>query len=528
MSATVVRFGENARRPTAAGVDILADLIDRTIGPAGRAVLVGRRHAAPKLLRNGYAIAAELELDDLAEQTGVRMLRELAWRTSDTVGDGTSTAILVARSLLRAGRKAAFAGMSQAELIGLVEAHAETIVNHLKAAAEPAPTGDGLRRFAAQTVGGDVALGELLAEAHGAAGVDGLVTVEAGKSSTDTLRYDDGLHLDQGWLSPHLVDDQRDRMIELDDPLILVHAGPITALEPMFRVLEMVAEAKRSLLIVANSLAEQALAALIANKRRAGLKVAAVKAPGTGPWRRLILEDIAIATGATLIAADLGTSLAGLRPQVMGRADKIRVGPDATTIIGGRGDAGRRAERTAEIRIAITREQHLSFDREQHRKRLARLTAGIATLSIGGLTPSHLQQRMELAKGASAALGAALSGGLVAGGSAALVHAANRAIPDLPGGIAGVLIGGMTKAAAEAPLRAIVRNAGADTDLVPPRVAADPTLAFDALCRDLVPLEALRDPLLVMLTAWRNAVSTASRLLTVDCAVTSPARRVKG
>ncbi len=527
MRAAVVRFGENARGPTAMGVDILADLVACTLGPAGRAVLVGRRHAAPRLLRNGYAIAAELELDDLAEQTGVRMLRELAWRTSDAVGDGTSTAILLARALLRTGRKAVLAGLSQAELIGLIEAHAAAVVDRLEAAADAAPSGDDLRRFTTQTVGGDVALGELLAQAHEAAGADGLVVVEAGKGSRDGLRYDPGMHLDQGWLSPHLVDDPRHGTIELDDPLILVHAGAIDDLAPVLRVLEMVAEAGRSLLILADSLAERALAVLVANKRRAGLKVAAVKAPGAGPWRRLILEDVALATGATLIAADLGTSLAGLRPQVLGRADRVQVGREATTIFGGRGDARRCAERVAEIRGAISREQHLSFDREQHRKRLARLISGIATLAIGGLTPSHLQQRVELAKGASAALGAARSGGIVFGGSAALVHAANLAAPDLPGGIAGALIGGMVKAAAEAPLRAIVRNAGCDTDLIAPRVAADRGLAFDALRRDLVPLAALRDPLPVVVTAWRNAVSTASRLLTVDCAVSSLATHAR-
>lgn len=525
MSASVVRFGEDARRPTIVGADILADLVARTIGPAGRAVLVGRRHAAPRLLRNGYAIAAVLELDDPAQQAGVVMLRELAWRTSDAVGDGTSSAVLIARALLRAGQRATSAGMPAVELVGLIEAHADVILASLQAAAEELPDGEMLARFAAQAVGGDAELGALLAEAHQAAGSDGVVVVEEGRGAADTYRFDAGLHVDQGWLSPHLVDDQRTQGIELDDPLILLHAGPIAVLDPMVRVLELIAQAKRSLLVIADSLADQALSTLVANKRRAGLQVAAVKAPGVGPWRRLTLEDLAIATGGTLIAPDLGSSLDGLRPQVMGGAAKVRVRQTETSIVGGKGNAAAVAERCREIRQAIASEQHLSFDREQHQKRLARLTSGVATLSIGGLTASLLQQRLEQAKGASAALAAARKAGLVVGGSAALVHAAERARATLPPGIAGEVLGRMMKAATEAPLRAIIRNAGGDADLVAPRVAAQPTLTFDAHCRDLVPLKTLREPLLVVQTSFRNAISMASRLLTVDCALGSPRRR---
>ncbi len=525
MSASVVRFGEDARRPTAAGVDILADLVARTIGPAGRAVLVGRRHAAPRLLRNGYAIAAELELDDPAEQAGVRLLRELAWRTSDAVGDGTSTAILVARALLGAGRRATLAGIPQAELVALMAAHTAIVAADLETTAEPLAEGEDLARFATQAAGGDAALGALLAEAHGRAGADGLVVIEEGRGSGHAVRFDAGLHFDQGWISPHLVDDQRRQTIELDDPLVLVHAGPITALDPIVRVLELIAEAGKSLLLVAESLGEQALATLIANKRRAGLKVAAVKAPGAGPWRRLMLEDIAIATGATLLADDAGSTLAGLRPQALGRAKGVRVARAATTIIEGKGDKALVAQRSAEIRWAIAREQHLSFDREQHQKRLAWLTSGIATVAVGGYTPSHLKQQVEQATAASAALAAARSGGLVAGGSAALPHAANRVSGTLPGGLAGELLGRTFKVAAEAPLRAIIRNAGGDADLLAPRVAGDATCTFEAHSRSLVPLAALRDPLPVLLAAFRNAVSTASRLLTVDCSLGAVGRR---
>lgn len=506
------------------GIDTLADLVARTIGPSGRAVLVGRRHAMPQLCRNGYGIARDLELQAPAEQVGVVMLRELAWRTSDAVGDGTKTAILAARALLRAGGRASLLGIPPAELTGLLASHQRAVLDALNDMALPSPRGEAIASFATQAAGGDPALGALLAEAHDAAGADGMVVVEAGQGADDAVRFAAGLHLEQGWFSPHLVGDLASATIELDDPLILLHAGPIDRLEPVLRVLEMIAAAGRSLVIIADAFSEQALATLVANKRRAGLEVAAIKAPGAGPWRRLLLEDIAVATGATLIAPELGTSLEGMRPHVMGRATSVRIGRNATTIIGGRGDEAAIAVRVAQIRQAIARERHLGFDREQHQQRLARLTAGIATLTVGGVTPSHLHDRLEQARNASAAVASALVGGLVAGGSAALVHATVRAGSSLPTGLVGELLRRMFQAAAEAPLRAIVRNAGADADLEVPRLVLQPGLAFEAHERRLVPLETLREPLLVVRTSFRNAVSAAGRLLTVECALAAPRR----
>jgi chaperonin GroEL len=524
----VVRFGLDARRPTLRGVDTLADLVARTIGPAGRAVLVGRRHGMPQLCRNGYAIARNLELDNQAQQVGVAMARELAWRTSDAVGDGTKTAILVARALLRAGGRASLAGIPASELVALIEAHEAVVLDALESTGLDAPEGEALGRFAAQAACGEAALGALLAEAHAAAGRDGIVLVEAGQGAADSLRFAGGLQLDQGWISPHLVDDQQTQSIKLSDPLILLHAGPIAALGPMVRVLEMIAKAGRSLLIVADSLGEQALATLIANKRRAGLKVAAVKAPGAGPWRRLQLEDLALATGATLIAPELGTTLDGIRPQVMGRAAEVRVDRTTTTIIGGGGEPEVIAPRIDEIRRAIAQEQHLAFDREQHQKRLARLSSGIATLSVGGQTPAHLAARLEQAKNASAAIASAMAGGLVPGGSAALAHAAGRARARLPTGLAGELLGRLFQAACEAPLRAIVRNTGEAAEILVPRLVDRPDLTFDARRRCLVPIDELRDPLPVVRTAFQNAVATASRLLTVDCALDQAKPRPQG
>lgn len=515
MNAKVVRVGEAARQPAMRGIDVVADLVAGTMGPAGRAVLVGRNHAPPLLLRNGYAVARNLELVSRDEQAGVLLMRDLAWRVSDAVGDGTSTAILAARAFVRAGRLAAAAGLAPGELQAAIDAHSKVVLGALGAASIPAPEAAALERVATQALGGDSVLGALLADAHIQAGSDGMVVVEEGRSAEDTLRFDAGLHFDQGWISPNLVDDARTQTIEIEDPLILVHAGPITALQPIVRVLEMIAEAGRGLVIIADSVADDALTTLIANKRGAGLKVAAIKAPGAGAWRRLTLEDIAIATGATLIAEELGHSLAELRPQFMGGAARIIVRRHDSTIVGGKGDPAGVATRTVEIRDAIAREKHLSFDREQHRKRLARLQAGIGTLGIGGRTPTHLQLRLEQARNASATLAAALSGGLVPGGSAALVHAERSAARALPEGLLGSLVNRMFAAAAAAPLRAVVRNAGGDDDLALGRIAADPGLTFDVRSREIVPVETIMDPASVVVAAFRGAVSTASRLLGV-------------
>lgn len=519
MNARVVRIGEAARQPAMRGIDMVADLTAGTMGPAGRAVLVGRNHAPPLLLRNGYAITQNLELEQRDEHVGVLLMRDLAWRVSDAVGDGTSSAVLAARAFARAGRLASLAGIAQAELQGAIDAHCRIVIEALEAASCPAPDGVALERFATQAVGGDAALGALLAEAHVQAGPDGMVIVEEGRSAEDALRFDAGLHFDQGWISPHLVDDARTKTIEIENPLILLHAGAITALEPVVRVLEMIAEAGRGIVIIADAVTDAALITLIANKRRAGLKVAAIKAPGAGTWRRSMLEDIAIATGATLIAEEQGYSLAGLRPQLLGGAGKAIVRRNDSTIIGGKGDPAVIQARTATIRDAIAREKHLGFDREQHRKRLARLQAGIATLAIGGRTPSHLQLRLEQARSASATLAAALAGGLVQGGSAALVHAARAASGALPDGLLGQLAGRMFAAAAEAPLRAIVRNAGEDADLIVARIGSGTDLTFDARSRKLVPAEGIMDPAPVAIAVLQSAVSTASRLLAVGASL---------
>jgi chaperonin GroEL len=519
MAATVVTLGTDARQLLARGVEIAADLVATTMGPAGRAVLVGRTHAPPLLLRNGYTIVQHLDLSEPELQAGVLTMRELAWRTSDQVGDGTSTTIVMARALMRAGAAAFAAGIPSVELQDAIDEHCAAVLRDLAAAKRSDPTAEELRQVAIQAAGGDAGIGALIAGAHHEAGPDGVVAIEEGRGTEDHVRVDPGLHFDQGWISPHFVTDQASQMAEIDDPLILLHLGPISELDPIVPALEMIAKADRALLLIAENVTGNALSTLILNKQRAGLKVAVVKAAGTGVWREQILTDIAIATGATVIGEPYGTSLEHLRPQMAGRAAKVSISRTGTTIVGGRGNAGAIAARVQEIRDAIAREKHLDYDRDMHRRRLARLQGSIATVSVGGMTESEIADRLGRAKTASAAVAAARKGGVVAGGSAAFIHAGRRAASSLPPGLVGRVVGTMFEAALHAPVQAIAGNAGADGRAVAHRLVEEPSLCFDALTRSFVAAETLTEPSAVLETALLNSVSAASRLVGVAAAI---------
>jgi chaperonin GroEL len=524
MVAKVVRWGDAADMPLARGVDIAADLVATTLGPAGRAVLVARPYASPLLLREGHAIVQQLDLADPAQQMGVQAMRELAWRTSDQAGDGTSTAIVMARALLQAGRQAVAAGIAPGELQEALDAHARAIGGQLDAAARPVREPGQLVRVAVQAAGGDGAIGALVADAHGQVGLEGVVQVQEGRGRADDCEVATGLHFDQGWISPHFVDDQRAQSVEIDDPLIVLHLGVLNDLGPILPVLEMIAKADRGLVLIAENVGGDALSTLIVNRQRAGFKVAAVKAPGAGPWRQLMLDDLAVATGGTMIADHLGIRLEHLRPSMAGRAAKVRITRNGTTIVGGRGEPAAIRLRAQEIRDAIAGEKHLAFDREQHRRRLARLEAGVATLRIGGATPTEIAERHRRAKAASAAVAAAQKGGIVPGGIAALLHAERRARPELPPGLLGRMVGRIFAAGMQAPLRTIVENAGLDGHAVVHRLAeGDGDDGYDVDARQFLAGDRLCDPFPVLQAALQNATSTAARLCGVAVAITSEA-----
>ncbi|HEX2528235.1 MAG TPA: chaperonin GroEL [Geminicoccus sp.] len=524
MAAKIVRTGEAASAALARGVDVAADIVGTTIGPAGRTVLIGREHVSPLLVRQGYAIMQQLDLDDPGEQMGVQAMRELAWRTSDQVGDGTSSAIVMARALLRAGMAAVAAGVAPADLQDGLDAHCRAVVAELEARADTAPSPEQLEAVAAQAASGDRVIGRLLVEAHTEVGPSGVVQVLEGHGSRDEVQVDPGLHFDQGWISPYFVDDQPTQSVEIDKPLVILHLGAVNDLGPIVPVLEMIAKADRGLVLIAENVGGDALSTLVVNKQRAGFKVAAVKAPGAGRWRELMLEDLAIATGGVVIGGPLGTSLEQLRPSMAGRAQKVRITRTGTTMVGGGGDPALVARRTDEIRDAIRREKHLSFDRDQHRKRLARLEAAVATVRIGGATTTAIAERHARALAASAAVRAAMAEGIVPGGSSSLVHMGLLLRSRLPGDLAGQMIHRTMSACLQAPLQAIAANGGLDGRSVCHHLeAAGDRSCFDMTARTLVAADAIGDPLPVLRAALINSVSTASRLLGLGAAITSTA-----
>ncbi|WP_198038356.1 chaperonin GroEL [Skermanella stibiiresistens] len=519
MTARIIRLDDAARAPLMRGVDLVADLATTAIGPAGRAVLAGRNHTGPAMMRGGHAISQEVEVDDPGCRAGVAAMRQVAWRTSDAVGDGTCTAILIARGILREGMTALRAGISPGELEQALRAHGEAIASELRASSRPAVGYGELVDLAVRAAGGDTVIGTLAAEAHRRTGREGVVIVTEGQGAEDDLEVRPGLHFDEGWLSPHFATDAEAGTADLENPLILLHHGPIERLGPLLRVLEMMAEAGRSLLICAGGFGAEALGTLIVNKQRAGLKVVAVKAPGAGLWRMPMLEDIAAATGATVIADAFGTSLDRLRPAALGRAESVRVTRDGMTLIGGAGDPDTIALRRNAIRLDIERERHLSFDREQHRQRLARLSAGVAKLHVGGQSETVIRQRTARAAAASAAIRAA-PGGLVPGGSAALLHAGRLARKSLPAGLAGRLVGRVFDAALGAPTEAIMANAGLDGRAIRHRLAEDANVdGFDVERRVFVPGEMILDPAEVLIAALRTGVSAGTTLFGVGASV---------
>ena len=523
-----VIFGDEARRAILRGAELLADVAGRTLGPAGRTVLIDRRFAAPVASRSGYGIAKLVEVPDRLENLGVQALREVAWRTSEAVGDATTTAMVLTHALLAEGVRAASSGLNPRALQRGIERAVGAVCDELEARSRPAPPPEQLARSAAHAAGGDPEIGALLAEATARVGPEGVILVEGGQALACELEVRLGMHYDKGFLSPHFVTDKQRMRVELEDPYILMQQTRIADLDAIVPALNAFAKADKPLLFIAEDVAGQALATLVVNKVRAGFKVAAAYAPGVGAWRRPMLEDIAIATGGLVVSDAFGNRLADLRPEMLGRAKRVLITEHATTIIEGAGDPALIDLRRRELRVAVEREKHLSYDREQLQQRLARLTGGIAVIKVGGATSSAIGERKERATGAASAVRAAAAGGVLAGGGAALAHAGKvlreLARESLEQRAAINAVG----RAVLAPARRIADNAGADGRFVVARLLADddPDFGFDAARGSFGNLHdaGVVDATRVVCAALRNAASTATRLL-ISEAVIAPARR---
>lgn len=511
--ASTISFGPAGWSRIGSGMQVLAKLTASTLGPSGRRVLIEQPFAAPKFSASGYEIAQTLDLADPVQNAGVRLLRQVAWSTKDAVGDGTATAIVMAHAMIAAAAPAVVAGVGAAPLRRALVRAGETVMGALERAARPCSGEAELISLASRAAGDDADLGSAIGRAVHGLKPDGVVIVEESKRREDLLAIQRGMHFSGGYLSSHFATDREGGIAILDEPYLLIADQTITTLEAIVPALNALAGADKALVIIAGDVSGDALATLVVNKQRSGCKLVAAMAPGFGRWRRPMLEDIAIATGGTVVASDRGTMLQHLRPDMLGRARQVRVERDATTIVEGAGDVSAIAQRCDALRREIARERYLSFDRERHQERLARLTSGVATLQVAGATPIERADRADAGRVAAAAARAASRDGVVPGGGAALLHAAHELGRSTPAGLEERVAAKILRRALAAPGRCIAENARADGRRI---VAAlidggNASLAFDAVAGDVVDAwdADLLDPLSVVSSAFHSALSVA-------------------
>ncbi|MFB2553866.1 chaperonin GroEL [Ensifer soli] len=519
MKKIFVQCGNEARASLVEGIDLVADLVATGIGPCGRAVLSARNHTAPALLRGGYAIAREVEFDSPGLRAGGMAMRQLAAEVHGAAGDGTATALLLARAFVHGVLHGLSCGHSPAALRAGLDAHGEAVRRALERMTRPIGGEDEAEGIAARAAGGDREIGRLVQSANARAGVDGVVEIEAGHGLGDELTVEKGMTFAGGWLSPHFVTDAVSQTATLDKPLILLHQGAIDSFADMARILEMIARSGKELLIVADGFGPQAMATLVTNRQKNGLRVAPMKAPGAGPWRALLLEDMAVATGATLVGGLTGTALNGLRPAMLGKAGRVSMTRRSTALIGGGGEASAIAARCDGIRVAIARERYLAFDREQHQQRLARFRAGVARLRIGGETPTVLATRQARATSAAAALRAA-GAGVIPGGAAALIRAGREGRAALPGDGFGRVLDTIFTRALAAPMAAILANSGQEPRPLCYLIEKSEIFqSFDVEGRRMVEADALAAPASILTGALDAALSFAATIAGVDASI---------
>lgn len=518
-----IGLGAPARAGLLRGARIVGGIVGGTLGPAGRAVLLERKHAAPWISTDGYTIARHIDLADRFEDMGGRLIRHVGARVSDEAGDGSTTAMVLAAALLTEGGKAVAAGADPMGVAHGIERGLRAADAALREQSRPLPAHGGLERVARLAANGDDEIARHLATGVRRVGRDGVVAIDEAKGVETTLAVHEGMSFDAGYVSPAFVTDPDDMTIVLEDAYVLVHETTISSVDAIVPALRAFAKSTHSLLVVAEDVTGDALATLIVNKRRSGLRVAAVKAPGFGRWRKPMLEDIAIATGGEIVTGERGNALENLKPSMLGAARKVHIARDRTTIVGGKGDAVAIRHRCDALRREAEAEKYLSFDREKLQERLARLAAGIAELRLGGATETELRARKERANDALSAVRAAEAEGVVPGGGVALLRA-SQALPAAGAGDSDEAMGAAALAAAlAAPMRRIVGNAGGDASLAVARAREhdNPHWGFDAVARRYRDLSraGVVDPTKVVRTALRFGVSAAVRALAAEAVV---------
>jgi chaperonin GroEL len=521
MPAKQVLFGDDARAKIVHGVNILANAVKVTLGPKGRNVVLERSFGAPTVTKDGVSVAKEVELKDKFENIGAQLVKEVASKTSDSAGDGTTTATVLAQAIVREGFKFVAAGFNPTDLKRGIDRAVTTVVEEIKKNAKPTTTSKEIAQVGAISANADADIGNIIAEAIDKVGKEGVITVEDGKSLANELEIVEGMQFDRGYLSPYFINNPEKQIAALDNPYILLHDKKISNIRDLLPLLEQVAKASRPLLIVAEDVEGEALATLVVNTLRGILKVSAVKAPGFGDRRKAILEDLAILTGGTVIAEEVGLSLEKVTLAELGQAKRVEVGKENTTIIDGNGDPKSIEGRVKQIRAQIE-EATSDYDKEKLQERVAKLAGGVAVIKVGAATEVELKEKKARVEDALHATRAAVEEGVVAGGGVALLRA-RSAIKDLKGDNADQDAGiQIVLRAVEEPLRQIVTNAGAEASVVVNRVLeGSGNFGYNAAngtYGDLVE-QGVLDPAKVARSALQNAASVAGLILTTDALV---------
>ncbi|MSU89667.1 chaperonin GroEL [Rhodobacteraceae bacterium 2CG4] len=522
MAAKDVKFNTIARDKMMKGVDTLANAVRVTLGPKGRNVVIDKSFGAPRITKDGVTVAKEIELEDKFENMGAQMVREVASRTNDTAGDGTTTATVLAHAIVREGMKSVAAGMNPMDVKRGIDMAVSKAVEHIKSAARDVSGSDEVAQVGTISANGEAEIGRQIADAMQKVGNEGVITVEENKGLETETDVVEGMQFDRGYLSPYFITNADKMTTELDDAIILLHEKKLSSLQPMVPLLEQVIQSGKPLLIIAEDVDGEALATLVVNKLRGGLKIAAVKAPGFGDRRKAMLQDIAILTGGQVISEDLGMKLENVTMDMLGSAKKVSITKDETTIVDGAGEKAEINARVAQIRAQIE-ETTSDYDREKLQERLAKLAGGVAVIRVGGATEIEVKERKDRVDDALNATRAAVQEGIVVGGGVALVQAA-KALAGVQGvnsdQNAGIAI---VRRALEAPLRQIAENAGVDGAVVAGKIRESDDLAFGFNAQteeygDMFKFGVI-DPAKVVRTALEDAASVAGLLITTEAMV---------
>ena len=528
MAAKDVRFSTDARDRMLRGVETLANAVKVTLGPKGRNVVIDKSYGAPRITKDGVTVAKEIELADKFENMGAQMVREVASKSSDIAGDGTTTATVLAASIVREGAKSVAAGMNPMDLKRGIDLAVAEVVKDIQGRATKVKSSDEIAQVGTISANGDKSIGDMIAKAMQKVGNEGVITAEEAKTAETELDIVEGMQFDRGYLSPYFITNAEKMVAELDDPYILIHEKKLSSLQSLLPILEAVVQSGKPLLIIAEDIEGEALATLVVNKLRGGLKVAAVKAPGFGDRRKAMLEDIAVLTAGQTVSEDLGIKLENVTLDMLGRAKRVRIEKENTTIIDGAGDKAGIEARIGQIKAQIE-ETTSDYDREKLQERLAKLAGGVAVIKVGGATEVEVKEKKDRVEDALHATRAAVEEGIVPGGGVALLRA-KAAVQGLKNENSDVQAGiNIVLKALEAPIRQIAQNSGVEGSIVVGRITDNKskTFGFNAQTEEYVDMlqAGIVDPAKVVRAALQGAASVAGLLITTEAMITEAPKK---